>query len=200
MRLLEDPSAAAVTSRLRSGGPVSGWEGLGECLLGRIAPNAPLPFVPGELLSGTVVSLRALARRGSLAVSFYPELVPLGAEAGQDLAGVEVERVRAQGWRGYGAELGVLGYRVVGVSAQSAEVQARFGEDWLLGFTLLSDTGLFLADELGVPTKRGSDGLRVFEALTILIRDGRVSRVFDPAACGECDAAIVTASIREHRA
>ncbi len=147
-----------------------------------------------------MVSLEDLARRDWLAVSFYRELVPLGSEAWQEPAEVEVERVRAQGWRDYKAELGKLGYRVVGVSAQSAELQARFAEDWLLDYTFLSDTYLFLAAELGLPTERGPGGVRVYEALTILIQDGLISRVFDPLACRECDAANLTASIREYRA
>lgn len=171
-------------------------------LLGVPAPDVELPFSPEEVLTGSVLSLADLARRRSLVVCFYGDLVPLDAgrgESGAPRVEVEVERARARGWRDYEAELGELGYEVVGVSAQSAKVQAQFAGDWLLGFTLLSDKGLLMADLLGLPTRRGSGGEQVYDALTVLIRDGRISRVFYPVDESACDAAIVTASIRTRR-
>jgi peroxiredoxin len=169
---------------------------LPERLLGKPAPGIRLPFAPGETDAGSMVSLADLAGNHSLAVSFYPSLVPMISVVEMS-AEVEVGRVRARGWQDYETELAELGYRVVGVGAQSPEMQAEFAADWLLGYTLLSDSDLLLADKLGLPTRTEATGERVHEALTMLIREGRISRVFDPAACRECDAAIVTASIRE---
>jgi peroxiredoxin len=174
--------------------------GLPEHLLGEPAPEIKLPFAPGKTDVGAMVSLADLARRHSLVVSFYPNLAPMGSEIEMESAEVEVGRVRARGWSDYEPELAELGYRVVGVSAQSPEVQAEFAVDWLLGYTLLNDSDLLLASELGLSTRTGARGERAYEALTMLIREGRISRVFDPAACRECDAAIVTASIRERGA
>jgi peroxiredoxin len=109
-----------------------------------------------------MVSLADLAGNHSLAVSFYPTLTPLGSEVelGSADAGSEVDvgRLRAHGWQEYEAELMELGFRVVGISAQSPEVQVRFDTH------LLSDSDFLLADELGLPTRTTAKGERALEA------------------------------------
>jgi peroxiredoxin len=189
-------------AKAAAGGSVSGSGGLWGRLLGVRAPDVGLPFAPGEVVPGSVVSLAELARNHSLVVCFYGDLVPLGAGAGEGEVCREIdgERARARGWRDYDAELGELGYQVVGVSVQSPEVQAQFAGDWLLGFTLLSDNGLLLAEMLGLPKRKGLAEKWVYDAFTLLIQDGRISRVFYPISPPEHEAAIMTASIKTHRA
>lgn len=162
-----------------SGGPIGGLHGWWWRLCGVAAPAVRLPFAPGELHEGSVVSLAELARRRSLAVFFYRGLGSGGVGDDRD-EGWEVEMARIEGWRECEPELEEMGYEVVGVSTQSLEVQAQLALDRLFSFMLLSDRGLLLADELELPTKRESGGVRVHEPLTMLIRDGRITWVFYP--------------------
>jgi peroxiredoxin len=162
-----------------SGGPVGGLHGLWWRLCGGAAPAVRLPFAPGELHEGSMVSLAELARRRSLAVFFYrgPGAGGVGDDRGEDW---EVEMARVAGWRECEPELEELGYEAVGVSAQSSEAQAQFALEGMFSFTLLSDSRLVLADELQLPTKQEPDGVRVYEPLTMLVRAGRITWVFFP--------------------
>jgi peroxiredoxin len=182
--------------RTDSGGPVCGSSELSARLRGVEAPRLRLPFAPGEVLPGSIVSLAELSRRRSLVVFFYGGIAWEGA--GQDPAGgVGVEGARLEGWREHEPELAELGYDLVGVSSQSSEVQTQFALDrMLLSFMFLSDRELLLADELGLPTGRGSGGERVYEPLTMLVGDGRISSVFYPLERPEFDSAIVIMRIR----
>ncbi len=175
-----------------STGGSSSSSGLWPRLFGVLAPGVRLPFAPGEPLPGSVVSLAELSRHRSLAVFFYGGVVSRG-----DGEGVGLEGARVEGWREHESELAELGYGVVGVSSQSSEVQAQFALDRMVSsFTFLSDGELLLANELGLPTGRGRDGERVYEPLTMLVRDGRISWVFYPLERPEFDATIVTMRIR----
>jgi peroxiredoxin len=145
-----------------------------------------------------MASLAELARRGPLAVFFYGGVVSEEADRGRHgSAGVEAA-ARMAGWREREPELEELGYRVVGVSSQSSEVQALFVVDWIVSFMFLSDEELLLADQLGLPTGGGPDGERVYEPLTLLIRDGRIWWVFYPLDRPVLDAEIAIERIRSH--
>lgn len=164
-------------------------------LRGVEAPAVRLPFAPGESLPGSMVSLAELGRRSSLAVLFYGGLVPAGAGDVRD-EDVDVERARAEGWREREPELEGLGYEIVGVSTQTSEEQTQFALDRMLSFAFLSDRELLLARELGLPTGRGSSGERVYEPLTMLVRNGRIWWVLYPLDCSELDAEVAIERIR----
>jgi peroxiredoxin len=66
-------------------------------------------------------------------------------------------------------------------------------------FTFLSDSELLLANELGLPTGRGPAGERVYEPLTMLIRDGCIWWVFYPLMSPAVDAEIAIKRIRRSR-
>jgi peroxiredoxin len=175
-----------------------GSAGLSRRLLGQPAPKIRLPFAPGEIHAGSTVSLDALAHHRSLVVCFYRGAGP--DDAGSDR--MDVERVsdevaRLEGWREHEAEFAELGYSVIAVSAQSAEIQAQFALDRLLtSFMFLSDTDLLLADDLGLPTVTRPGRERVYEPLTLLIHDGRISWVFYPLEHPRFDAVITTEWLR----
>jgi peroxiredoxin len=162
-----------------SGGPIGGLHGWWWRLCGVAAPAVRLPFAPGELHEGSMVSLAELARRRSLAVFFYRGLGSGGVGDNRD-EGWEVEMARIEGWRECEPELEEMGYEVVGVSTQSPEMQAQLALYRLFSFMLLSDSGLLLADELGLPTKHEPSGVRVHEPLTMLFRAGHITWVFYP--------------------
>jgi peroxiredoxin len=152
-------------------------------------PAVRLPFVLEAM-----VSLAELARRHSLAVFLYAGLTSQGDGEQEDVE-VGIEMARAWGWREHGAELEGLGYRVVGVSTQSPEVQLQFASDELLDYTLLSDIELLLADALRLPT-RWVAGEWVYEPLTMVVQRGRIVRVFHPVEDLAGDAANITGWIR----
>jgi peroxiredoxin len=180
------------------GSSTGGSSGLRERLVGVQAPALRLPFAPGEVLQGSMVSLAELARRDSLAVFFYGGVASKGVARGRRRGGVGIEAgARVEGWRDREAELEGLGYRVVGVSSQSSEAQAQFALDRMASsFTFLSDSELLLADDLGLPTGRGSAGERVYEPLTMLVRDGCIWWVFYPLTSPAVDAEIAIERIR----
>jgi peroxiredoxin len=181
------------------GGSTGGSSEWWERLIGVRAPALRLPFAPGEVLPGSVVSLAELARRDSLAVFFYGGVTSKGAARGRR-GGVGIEAgARVEGWREREAELDGLGYRIVGVSSQSSEAQAQFVLDWMMSFMFLSDSELLLADELGLPTGKGPGGERVYEPLTMLIRDGCIWCAFYPLTNPAVDAEIAIKRIRRSR-
>lgn len=72
-----------------------------------------------------------------------------------------------------------LGARVIGLSAQTTDAQRAFAERKEITFPLLSDTGLVLARELGLPTFEAGH-LRLYKRLTLIAKRGRVIKVFYP--------------------
>jgi len=156
-----------------SGGPeVSGSHRLAGRLVGVRVPAVALPFAPDAL-----VSLVAMAYRRSLVVFFYEGVVqPGGGESREGSVGM----ARVLAWRDREPELERLGYRVVGVSTTSPEVQALFASDEFVQYMLLSDGELELARELGLPTRSLAGGERVYEPLTMIVKNERIAHVFYP--------------------
>lgn len=159
--------------------------GLEQRLIGMDMPEVRLPFAPDA-----PVSLAELARRRSLVVFFYPGIAPepVGEEQDEE---ADVEADRMWGWREHDPELELLRYTVVGVSTQSPEAQAKLAAYELLGYMLLSDTELELAQELALPTMSVA-GEELYEPLTLVVEDGRIARAFYPVLDPAGDATSVT--------
>jgi peroxiredoxin Q/BCP len=101
--------------------------------VGDLAP----PFeAPDE--SGTVVRLEDLLEAGPVVLFFYPGAFTPGCTA------------ESCHFRDRNSELAAAGARVVGISADAVEKQARFAESYNLGFPLLSDRGSKIARAYGV--------------------------------------------------
>ena len=64
--------------------------------------------------------------------------------------------------------------------------------------TFLSDSDLSLTEHLALPTVIRAGRGRVYEPLTLLVDDGRVSWVFYPLEHPRFDAAIATEWVRRH--
>jgi peroxiredoxin len=86
---------------------------------------------------------------------------------------------RAVQWAHHDEELVRMKHEVIAISTQSAIEQARFACRDPLPYVLLSDPRLKLAELLGLPTT-GSRMERVYEPLTIVVRNERIVRVFYP--------------------
>jgi peroxiredoxin len=84
-----------------------------------------------------------------------------------------------RGFRDLASDLTVLHFPVVGISTQSPEVQVEDAWANRLDHPLLSDPRLTLADALGLPTFT-LDEARFYRRLTMIVRHGRITKVFYP--------------------
>jgi peroxiredoxin len=82
-------------------------------------------------------------------------------------------------FRDHHAELRSLGARVFGLSTQDTEYQREAAERLRLPFELLSDEDLAFAKALDLPVFE-AEGMALLKRLTLVIKDGRVEKVFYP--------------------
>jgi peroxiredoxin len=92
-------------------------------------------------------------------------------------------------------EFAELGYKVVGFSAQSTEEQQEAAERLHLDFPLLSDPELQLARELRLPTFEAAR-MTLYKRLTLVVRAGRIVKVFYPVFPPDANAEAVLTWIR----
>jgi peroxiredoxin len=71
-------------------------------------------------------------------------------------------------------------FRVAGINGCEPEVQRDFARRERLGFPLLSDVGMELADAIDLPTILAASGERVYERLTFIAHEGVIDEVFYP--------------------
>jgi peroxiredoxin len=92
------------------------------------------------------------------------------------------------GFRDHAAELGALGATVAGLSTQGTAYQQEVADRLHLRFPLLSDGELTLTGALGLPTfdivlgpsYEGGGPRTLLKRLTLVVRDGRIEKVFYP--------------------
>jgi len=82
-------------------------------------------------------------------------------------------------FRDHHAELGRLGLRVFGLSADDPGWQREAATRLRLPFELLSDSPFAFAQALRLPTFE-FQGRRYLKRLTLVARDGRIEKVFYP--------------------
>lgn len=83
-------------------------------------------------------------------------------------------------FRDHYAELKALGVtHLFGLSSQDTEYQREAAERLHLPFQLLSDPGLELASQLGLPTFE-TEGKRLFKRITLILQDGCIRHLFYP--------------------
>jgi peroxiredoxin len=143
-------------------------------------PGIQIPSVPLSSTAGETVDLSALP--GRTVVYCYP----MTGRPGSDLPSGWDEIPGARGctpqscsFRDHHAELRALGARVFGLSTQDTEYQREATQRLHLPFALLSDEDLALADNLRLPTFEVEDMI-LLKRLTLIIRDGRIEKVFYP--------------------
>lgn len=76
-------------------------------------------------------------------------------------------------------ELAMLGASVFGLSTQSSSYQQEVAERLHLPFLLLSDESLKFSSALALPTFQ-IDGMTLIKRLTLIIKAGRIEKVFYP--------------------
>lgn len=150
-------------------------------LVGRGLPDLVLGYAPeGE------IELGVMARRFPLVICLFPAI-------GTSLAAAE-DQQRAEVWQRYDLLLVRTGYRLLAVSSDDPAGQHDWLEREAPTYLVLCDQALLLACELGLPTAL-REGKRVYAPATLIVRCGRVQRLFHPV--GPDDARVVIRSLTQ---
>jgi len=153
-----------------------------ERLTGQIVPALPLPATDGQS-----VDLSELAGRS--VVYAYPRTAKPGlpSPSGWDeIPGAKGCTPQSCSFRDHAAELSSVGVaNLFGLSSQSTEYQKEAGERLHLPFALLSDADHRFKEAMAMPDFEIA-AMRLFKRLTMIIDDGKITKVFypvkDPAA------------------
>jgi peroxiredoxin len=174
--------------------PVPEDDGAADGLPGRMLPALALPSTAGEPID------LAQAASGTLVLYVYPrtgtpgEPIPEGWDEIPGARGCTTENCS---FRDHARELAELGATVHGLSAQAPDEQRAFAEREGMPYPLLSDSGLSLAGELGLPTFE-FQGTRLYRRLTLVARAGRIEKVFYPVFPPDTHAGEVVGWLRDH--
>jgi len=171
--------------------PVPVDDGASDHLLGRPVPPLSLMSTTGEM-----VDLSSLP--GRTVVYCYPLTgrpdVDL-PEGWDEIPGARGCTPQSCAFRDHYAELGDLGARVFGLSTQSSEYQREAAERLNLPYELLSDRDLVFAGALSLPTFE-ADSMVLLKRLTMVVDEGRISKVFYPVFPPDKNAEEVIAWLR----
>jgi peroxiredoxin len=143
-------------------------------------PGMVLPSVPLRSTSGRTVDLAHLP--GTTVVYCYPRTgrPDQGPPPAWDsIPGARGCTPQSCAFRDHHAELRALGAEVFGLSTQTTEYQQEAAERLHLPFELLSDVDLAFASALRLPTF-AADSMTLIKRLTLIIRAGRIVKVFYP--------------------
>jgi peroxiredoxin len=161
-------------------------------------PGSRLPAVSLPSTGGGTVDLARLGQPRAI-VYVYPMTgtpgVPL-VEGWDQIPGARGCTPETIGFRDQYSELAGLGTEVFGLSGQDAAEQAEAAVRLALPFPLLSDSGLVLAAQLGLPTFTASDGVVRYKRLTLVVSSGQIEHVFYPVFPPDQHAGEVVAWLR----
>lgn len=176
--------------------PVPEDDGAAGHLTGMALPALSLPSTLGG-----AIDLAGIAS-DCLVAYVYPrtgtpgEPLPAGWD---DIPGARGCTPQSCAYRDSLAEFSALGAAVAGISAQGPEEQAEFAGRERIPFPLLSDSELTLARALRLPTFE-ADGMTLYKRLTLIAKEGRISKVFYPVFPPDRNAAAVLAWLTRRRA
>jgi peroxiredoxin len=162
-------------------------DGAADHLPGMTMPSIALPSTDGNLMRVDVVP----GGFSRLVIYAYPMTGLPGVElppGWDDIPGARGCTPESCGFRDHAAELAAAGATVAGLSTQSTAYQREATERLNLPFPVLSDSELTLTGALRLPvfsieTAEAHDGAglkTLLKRLTIVVRDGRVEKVFYP--------------------
>lgn len=172
--------------------PVPENDGAADHLSGSLLPDVPLLATSGDRVS--------LARlKGRTIVYAYPRT----GEAGKDpsaewnaIPGARGCTPQSCSFRDHFAELTGLGVgHLFGLSTQDTAYQREAAERLHLPFRLLSDEALAFTMAAGLPTF-SFDGMTLIKRLSLVVDDGRVTKVFYPVFPPDRSAADVVEWLR----
>jgi len=161
-------------------------------------PGMQLPSLPLNSTDGEKVDLAGLPGRTVLYI--YPRTgrpdLPPSAEW-DAIPGARGCTPQSCGFRDHHPELRSRGARVFGLSTQTTDYLLEAAERLHLPFALLSDNNLELTRALRLPTfdfePYGSESAVHLKRMALVIRDGRIEKVFYPVFPPDRNAADVLA-------
>jgi peroxiredoxin len=174
--------------------PVPVDDGAAAHLTGRPLPALGLPATSGETVNLTEL------RGQTVVVYVYPQTGVPGRplpEGWDQVPGARGCTPQSCAFRDLNRELEELGARVFGLSSQQPAEQAEFAQRVQLPYPLLNDGEFELATMLELPTFE-LEGRRYYRRLTLIVREGRIAKVFYPVFPPQGNAADVAAWLREH--
>jgi len=179
--------------------PVPRDDGACDHLAGMVLPSIPLSTTDGEKVDLSLL-------RGRSVVYVYPRTgrPDLPASAAWDaIPGARGCTPQSCGFRDHYAELRSLGAPAVfGLSTQTTDYQREAVERLHLPFALLSDSDLVFTRTLRLPTFEfepyGGESSTLLKRMALVIRDGRIEKVFYPVFPPDRNAGDVTDWLRAH--
>lgn len=163
------------SDRLPEGLPVPTDDGACDHLPGTVLPSVELPST-----AGYAVDLSSLP--GRTVVYIYPRTGRPDEEplpGWDEIPGARGCTPQSCAFRDHYQELSALGARVFGLSSQTTDYQQEAAERLRLPFPLLSDAGLGFAHALRLPTFEAG-GMVLIKRITLVVRDGRIEKLFYP--------------------
>lgn len=160
-------------------------------------PGLRLPSVPLRSTAGETVDLALL--KGRTVVYCYPRTGRPDQEPPKgwnEIPGARGCTPQSCAFRDHHGALSDLGARVFGLSTQDTEYQREAVDRLHLPFPLLSDADLALARGLRLPTFE-VQSMVLIKRLTLVIRDGRIEKVFYPVFPPDRNAEQVIAWLRQ---
>jgi len=142
---------------------------------GRRLPDIGLPTTAGR-----VVSLARLAGRAVVACYPWTGRPGLANPPGwDDIPGAHGSTPQMEGLRDLQAGFAQVGALVFGLSTQPTDYQREMAARLGLPFEVVSDEAFALQQALELPTFE-TGGVRYLKRLTLVLRDGRIERVYYP--------------------
>lgn len=171
-------------------------DGAADHLVGTSIPNVVL-----RSTSGRAVNLAKLSAPRTVIYCYPMTGVPgKPLPAGWDeIPGARGCTPQTCGFRDRHAEIAALGAEVFGLSTQSTEYQREMAERLRVPFEILSDAEFLLSDALRLPTFE-AEGMRLLKRLTMIVRSGRIEKVFYPVFPPDESAEEVLRWLSAHRA
>jgi len=155
--------------------PVPVDDGACDHLLGRAMPRVRLVSTRGRKVDVAKASLRPTV------MFFYPAATgkPDMPREWDLIPGARGCTPQNCAYRDHYQEFRALGYEVHGVSAQPPGEQKQFADRMHIPYELLSDSAFELTEALQLPTFE-FQGRRYIKRSTLVVKDGRIKKVFYP--------------------
>ena len=144
-------------------------------------PGRPMPSVSLPSTAGRMVNLSELIAARTVLYCYPMTGVPGQPlpDGWNDIPGARGCTPQACSFRDRCLELSELNAEVFGLSTQTTVYQREMVERLHLPFEILSDAEFELCDALRLPTFE-VNGVRLVKRLTLIVRAGRIDRVFYP--------------------
>ena len=156
---------------LPEGLPVPVDDGAADHLTGSAVPDLVLPSSRGAVNLRDFEVLYVYPRSGRPGRDLLP--------GWDDIPGARGCTPQSCAFRDHSAELGALGARVAGLSAQTLDDQVEFAQRNQMPFPVISDEWLELARDPGLPTFE-VEGLTLYKRLALIAEQRRIVKVFYP--------------------